>query len=357
MIVTYGESGSGKTHVVLSQAYAIATGTEWAGNRAQRGPVLYVAAEGVRSLQKRIAAYKIARPNDPPPLFGLVGDALNLTKAQDTNTIITRAKTLKAVCGQPVAMIVIYTLSRALAGGDENSSVDMGAFVLQCDRLRFATGASVHVVHHSGKDKAKGARGHSALRAATDTELEVAAKSVNTKKQRDMDEGGAGVRFAYRPHAIGTDSDGKTVTSVLPIFGAEIEFGLQLTPNAQSVLDALKAALADDGTGKPALPFATRGDLNLDMPERSLTEALAELTDQKLITKVRKGKYNLSSPAKRQSTANALAAPHAPMAAKRTPPTRGARCHAPVQENAFSLVVTQNALSASGAADRARPRP
>ena len=34
------------------------------------------------------------------------------------------------------------------------------------------------LVHHTGKDTAKGARGHSLLRAATDTEIEVKREEV-----------------------------------------------------------------------------------------------------------------------------------------------------------------------------------
>ena len=41
------------------------------------------------------------------------------------------------------------------------------------------------VVHHSGKNKANGARGSSALRAATDTELEVEGNQVHMRKQRN----------------------------------------------------------------------------------------------------------------------------------------------------------------------------
>jgi hypothetical protein len=54
-------------------------------------------------------------------------------------------------------------------------------------------GPHLMVVHHCGKDEAKGARGHSSLRAATDTEIELkvidAADKTATayvRKQRDM---------------------------------------------------------------------------------------------------------------------------------------------------------------------------
>ena len=71
-----------------------------------------------------------------------------------------------------VALVVVDTLARAMTG-NENPPDDMGKFVAACGRIREACEGHVLIVHHSGKDLAKGARGHSSLRAATDVELEV----------------------------------------------------------------------------------------------------------------------------------------------------------------------------------------
>ena len=68
----------------------------------------------------------------------------------------------------------------------------MGALVCNTDRVREATGAHVNYVHHTGKDTAKGSRGHSLLVAATDTEIEVARvnkespSTARVTKQRDL---------------------------------------------------------------------------------------------------------------------------------------------------------------------------
>jgi RecA-family ATPase len=61
-------------------------------------------------------------------------------------------KRLLAEIPQPTGFIVIDTLSRVLAGGNENGPEDMGALVMNVDRLRAATGATVLLVHHTGKD-------------------------------------------------------------------------------------------------------------------------------------------------------------------------------------------------------------
>jgi hypothetical protein len=71
-------------------------------------------------------------------------------------------------------------------------------------------------VHHSGKDAGKGARGHSSLRAAIDTEISVEGQSgtrtASVTKQRDLPGDG---RFAFEllPVVIGQGEEGESVTS------------------------------------------------------------------------------------------------------------------------------------------------
>jgi RecA-family ATPase len=64
--------------------------------------------------------------------------------------------------GVPVKMVVIDTL----AGGNENGPEDMGQMVRSMDQIRAETGSWDGFIHHSGKDAAKGSRGHTSLRAA-----------------------------------------------------------------------------------------------------------------------------------------------------------------------------------------------
>jgi RecA-family ATPase len=122
----YGPSTIGKTFCVLDLAYHVAHGIDWHGHRIrQRAPVLYVALEGERGFRHRMLALRerlgsagkyLARHLLPAPLDrserGTEGQA----------SIIESAKVLAAAAGEPVALIVIDTLSRAIAGDDENSA-------------------------------------------------------------------------------------------------------------------------------------------------------------------------------------------------------------------------------------------
>ncbi|WP_426037647.1 integrase arm-type DNA-binding domain-containing protein [Cypionkella sp. TWP1-2-1b2] len=77
------------------------------------------------------------------------------------------------------------------------------------------------VVHHTGKDVARGARGHTILRAATDTEIEIAEGQLSVTKQRDH-EGGLKRAFKLTGVALGFDEDGDTITSATVTFTPRI---------------------------------------------------------------------------------------------------------------------------------------
>ena len=128
-----------------------------------------------------------------------------------------------------VKLIIIDTLFRALSGGNENSPDDMCNLVKHTDKVRHTLKAHLCVIHHSGKDRAKGARGHSLLRAATDTELEVVGHVIRPKKQRDMTEGG---NIGFELHTI---NRGKNVHEKMIATCVMMEIGLP----AEDVFDDL----------------------------------------------------------------------------------------------------------------------
>ena len=157
----------------------------------------------------------------------------------DTARLIKLIRDVEADFGQKCVLIVIDTLARAMAGGDENTSADMGKFVRNCDKLREAIGATVNIIHHTGKDKAKGARGSSALRAATDTEIEIDVGKLAVTKQRDMAKGEE-MRFELEPVEIGHRSDGKIVTACVVRWVSVSEFESRVSPAAMEMLGVLE---------------------------------------------------------------------------------------------------------------------
>src|SRR5215471_8152978 len=77
---------------------------------------------------------------------------------QAVQSIIEAAKQVEAETDEEIVLIVIDTISRALAGGDENSPKDMGAIVAATSRLQ-ETQAHILWVHHMPQDGAERLRG------------------------------------------------------------------------------------------------------------------------------------------------------------------------------------------------------
>lgn len=209
--ILYGNSNTGKTFVALDIAYHVATGTPWNQHFVTQGAVAFLAAEGGRSATNRIQALKQYYSTPFFPL-ALIPCQINLF---DSNTdfkafidLITSAE-LKT---GPIRLIVIDTLSRALAGGNENDSQDMGEFVKNITFIKEHFKCHVLIVHHSGKDTNKGARGHSLLRAAVDTEIELTNELITTTKQRDM-EFAKPLGFKLNVINLGETTRGKPITS------------------------------------------------------------------------------------------------------------------------------------------------
>jgi len=168
---------------------------------------------------------------------------------------------------RPVKWIVLDTLSRALAGGNENSPEDMGALVRSSDMVRQACGGALSYVHHTGKDQARGARGHSLLRAATDTEVEISRQQgsgvsvVRVTKQREL-EIGDDMGFCLEVIDLGTNRRGKPLTSCVAVeAGAEDMAGVRrqqktarLTPIQSEFIRSLTNALAKHGKRRVPAP-------------------------------------------------------------------------------------------------------
>lgn len=230
MSVVYGDSNSGKTFLTLDMALCMSASELWNGHATLGGPVIYVAAEGGSGIFKRIEAWMRQRAPAILPKFETMPCPIDLLKtgeAADVRLLISEIQAAAAEHGEPARMVVIDTLSRALSGGDENAPTDMGAFVKNVDRIREETGAHVQIVHHSGKNKAAGARGHSLLRAATSTEIEIEAEkqqpgiaargTITVTKQRDR-EYALPVSFELEIVNLGVNASFDTITSCVPVY-------------------------------------------------------------------------------------------------------------------------------------------
>ena len=126
---------------------------------------------------------------DEPPEVDLIGDSFDLASS------MADVEALAEAIGD-AKLIIVDTLAAVVGGsGDENTAPTMLAIVKAANHLIMATGAHVMLVHHMGKNQDRGARGHSSLRAALDTEIECKMTEgtgigrLKVTKQRDMEMG------------------------------------------------------------------------------------------------------------------------------------------------------------------------
>lgn len=188
----YGAPESGKSFLAVDMSMAVAGGMSWHGRTVERGAVLYIAAEGAPGLGKRVRAWKVEHGAQGREFsFWLDRDELNLAAEKDGGVRAFVREVVEAL--GPLKLVIIDTLNQTAAGADENSAKDMGRYISSMKRLRDETGATVVVVHHSGKDLSKGMRGSTALLGAMDTTIEVERSTdgrslvAAVKKQKDAE--------------------------------------------------------------------------------------------------------------------------------------------------------------------------
>src|SRR5262245_53902530 len=120
----YGPPDCGKSTVILDAGCHVAAGLDYCGRRVTKGSVLYVAIERGGVVKRRSLAWCRRHGLTDIPL-GVVAEMIDLRTGQlDADRIIATAKARGELCGPPVVWVIIDTLNRALAGGDENSSKD-----------------------------------------------------------------------------------------------------------------------------------------------------------------------------------------------------------------------------------------
>lgn len=223
--VVYGASGSGKSFAVLDMGMAIARGAEWRGKKVRQGRVAYIAAEGADGFRKRLAAYALRNQVDLAEVpMTVLNAAPNLLEKQDAVDV---AKGIKASGGAD--LIVIDTFAQTTPGANENAGEDVGKALGYCKRIHEVTGAMVLLIHHSGKDATKGARGWSGLRAAADAEIEVVREAtgryLRLTKSKDGEDG-LEWGFDLEVVQVDVDEDLEPITSCvvveaqMPIVGA-----------------------------------------------------------------------------------------------------------------------------------------
>lgn len=214
--VIYGEPAAGKTYIAIDLAVHIARGVDWMDRKIEKGQVLYVAAERPDIAMKRLNFYRNFLGIDQLDIY-LYKKPFDLyTSTKDADELINFVVDTNGREATPLTLIIFDTLAKIMVGANENLSSDMGKVVSRLDQITAKTKAHCMVVHHSGKDRSKGARGSNSLLGAIDTELEIIKSKVNrfieVTKQREGEEG---QRIGFELKHFDLTSDGVLLSSCI----------------------------------------------------------------------------------------------------------------------------------------------
>lgn len=269
-----GAPGCGKSFLVTDLAMTMARCAaeperprEWFDLRLKPAGVVYVAAEGQEDFVFRLKAWWQAEglADDFQMPFYLVPRAVDLrSETAETAALIDEIKHVSFLYreefGVPVEMVIVDTVNRSLAGGDDAKAEIVGAFIKNCTMIRDQCGVAVLGVHHL--PKAEGAtdpRGHSSLKGDNDGQWLVRQGGhgrPNTWTITRLKAGPSGARheFRLRQERLGRDDDGDDITSCIVMQlasepseeGAEArDFGEQASTGKPNTMPDGRAILGD----------------------------------------------------------------------------------------------------------------
>jgi hypothetical protein len=286
LALLYGLPGCYKTFLAVDLGLSIDGGRDWGDRATAQGPVVYVAAEGLAGMGKRIQAWEQAydhlRGGEHGQFYVLPGP-VRLLEANDVAALAELVPLVKP------RLVVLDTLNRCLAGGDENSSRDMGQALDALDRVRQA-GTAVLVAHHADK-AGRNYRGHSSLEGAVDTVLRMErngkAITLTSEKQKDAAPA-APIQLRTLRHDLESDTS-LTLYCQTGVGSNEDE----MAPHEAVLLEVLGSTFGSDGASASQLLKVS------ELAERSFYRALKMLVERGAIENkgtVSRTRYVITTP-------------------------------------------------------------
>jgi hypothetical protein len=268
-VAIYGPPGGGKSFYALTLSLEIARGGKWAGCQIDEPTkVLYIAAERSADIRDRAEAwgeyYETTLP-DSWLLFAPDRAPQLSPEGQDLNDLCAFIEEMN------VRVVFIDTFARVLIGKEENSAKDMGPIMEGLSRVRQATkGGTVVVIHHTGKDTAKGLRGSNSILGALDVTIEL--KGDSTAYEARVDKANAGKKPPSEWYSLTDVQLPHLETSGLVEVRYSAVFIQRVAPEIASGLEPLITELLLDSFGGEASQAKVRQAL-LDAHGREVSEA------------------------------------------------------------------------------------
>lgn len=165
--VIYGESGIGKTFLLLGFTKAVSRGKRWQGHDSERGAVLFYESEGLHQLRDRLTAFnsKYGWVGAEAAPVRFVSEPVDLTTAKGIASVVRTGRQLDALAqekGDRLRLVVIDPLIENMSG-DENTE-GMEALSRGLRIISKMLDCAVLAGHHSNASGER-ERGNAKLRA------------------------------------------------------------------------------------------------------------------------------------------------------------------------------------------------
>jgi hypothetical protein len=251
----YGPTGSGKTFFALHLALSKAAGLPWFGSPMEAGTVVYLVTEDRPGVEARaVAAAKHMGLTLEDTVFEfLTPFPIHVEDwAKSLIEVLTEIQTRN---GEPIAAVFLDTLGAAFGGRSQDDAAQMTLVTDAMQAIAEHFECVFVVVHHSGKNEARGMRGSQVLKDRVDAVITLSkAKGgmigIKVEKQRN-------------------GALGAPLTCILA--HADVSVGGGRVESTRIVTD-----LAIAGTSSPTIAPADAKPVKLARDEKAVFDAMKE---------------------------------------------------------------------------------
>jgi len=245
-----GQPESGKSLLALHILACVGSpGAEFHERGVKHGLGVLLCGEGHHGNARRLQAlenhYKLGLPRAALVISKSAAPLIEPIELARVKAAIEEAESLYEL---PLTLLVVDTLARFIAPGEENSAQDMGAYFAAVDYLR--GDATAITCHHTGHGDNTRARGSSAWRAALDAEFNITkADNIVTVGCVKMKDGERPPLLAFQIKTVPTNAvheDGTPVESVVLMPTDAQPNAAKLTGKNQAKLAAVVAKFVRD---------------------------------------------------------------------------------------------------------------
>jgi hypothetical protein len=145
---------------------------------------------------------------------------------KDADSVIECCEQLQKRFSHDPRLVIIDTVSRVLAGGDENAPRDMGQLVANLTHVQEGTGAHVLVIHHVPQGQLRLRGGHGSLLGCMDTTVSLEKSGVGSvtaalDKNNDGPEGQT-IAFCLKAVELYRDPETSEITTAPVVIPTEV---------------------------------------------------------------------------------------------------------------------------------------